>query len=268
MKKSSILLAVIALFTAQCFVTAQNNNGLVVPMPSTIYSPPIQGGLLDSKKSILDAGKITETAMPYDMTPQPPSLLCPISMPERDLCAEVKYVYNLLIPSLLDTLNCTLDTIKTQQAEILLYSIVTENKLIENSVNNDFGERSNALTAFALLSKDAMATVELSKEFLKRDYGGLAIYVDDIVIAACLTVGDEGYSFLRELARQRISEGEMVSASWKIAKEMVPELNPSGALDALLSSEGGIDLDVLERDIRNRTIIQKKLRKPKSYQNR
>lgn len=182
--------------------------------------------------------------------------LLPENYNPLSLCEGAQYIYNTLIPSLSDTSNHVYDTLQIRYAIDLLYSIDTTNELIDNSTSLDLIARTNALTSYALLSENKSDIIALTKCFIDRPFEYLMYYADNVAICVCLIIGDEGYNYLRELARQRQQEGKMVSAGWGYAKKRIPDLELS---DTLIDSEALLDIRGLEELHKKRSIIQQKI---------
>ena len=167
-----------------------------------------------------------------------------------------QYIYHMLMPSLLGT-GLVPSTAQMMETEAVLEDIVTGAEVIEQSISIDLVERTNALTTYAVIAEDPQATVELAKKFLSRNYGELGYYADNVAISVGLLSGEEGKAFLREIAAQRQSEGAVVAAGWREAKNAVADLPLS---DELIGDEVGLDVRGLKELQEARLAVQEKFK--------
>ncbi len=121
--------------------------------------------------------------------------------------------------------------------------------------------KGNAMLQFAVIS-DAQATIELVKQFLNREYGGVNKMADSYAIMTCIMLGEEGEGYLRELAEQRDGMRLKVSAGWAFAKEKVAGLKLSYDLIGSYEKER-IDAQEMKKWILDREIVQSKLNQTK-----
>ena len=107
------------------------------------------------------------------------------------------------------------------------------NRVIGERVGNSRQEnieiKGNAMLCFAVVS-DAQATIDLLKQFLNREYGGVNKLADNYAIMTCIMLGEEGESYLRKLAKQREYAGLTVSSGWAYVKNIMPDLELSDDL--------------------------------------
>ena len=167
-----------------------------------------------------------------------------------------QYIYHMLMPSLLGT-GLVPSTAQMMETEAVLEDIVTGAEVIEQSISIDLVERTNALTTYAVIAEDPQATVELAKKFLSRNYGELGYYADNVAISVGLLSGEEGKAFLREIAAQRQSEGAVVAAGWREAKNAIADLPLS---DELIGNEVGLDVRGLKELQEARLAVQEKFK--------
>lgn len=117
--------------------------------------------------------------------------------------------------------------------------------------------KGNAMLCFAVVS-DAQATIDLLKQFLNREYGGVNKLADNYAIMTCIMLGEEGESYLRKLAKQREYAGLTVSSGWAYVKNIMPDLELSDDLIGNYEWER-IDANNLEEWKIARIIAQEKI---------
>ena len=174
-----------------------------------------------------------------------------------------QYVYNVLMPTLLDT-GLVPSTAQMMETEEVLKGFVT-GKSEWHSTAMEVDQRGKALVTFAVITEDAQEAVGLIQNFLDRGYGAYNGLADTQAITACLILGEPGEAFLRDLAAQRQAEGLTVSNGWKGAKELISDLELSDELIGNYQAEA-LDLEYVKEFKAARARVQEKFNQAAAQQ--